>query len=118
MGARRRHNPWTSRDRYVTPNEVRTSVSIAKSGFHESGGIILQMPYCEASGAIFLTYSRGSRHSSSVGQYVGASDMPCGRDFFFNGSRTAVGCPRRSTEVRSKGALVIELSGICGFVGW
>lgn len=29
----------------VIGTRVRTSVSIANSGFHESGGIILQMPY-------------------------------------------------------------------------
>lgn len=34
------------------------------------------------------------------------------------GSRTAVGKPRRSTEVKSRGALTSELKGICGFVGW
>jgi len=34
------------------------------------------------------------------------------------GSLTAVGCPRRSTEVRSSGALVSELRGVCGLVGW
>jgi len=95
-----------------------TSVSIAKSGFHESGGIILQSPYCLASGEILRMYSIGSFHSSSVGQYVGASGRSCGRLFFFTGSLTAVGCPRRSTDVRSSGALVNELSGFGGLVGW
>lgn len=45
-----------------------TSVSMAKSGFHEAGGMILQIPNWEASGVIFFIYSSGSRHSSSVGQ--------------------------------------------------
>lgn len=54
----------------------RTSVSIAKSGFQVSGGIILQMPNCEASGAILLIYAYGSLNSSAVGRYVGASCKP------------------------------------------
>jgi hypothetical protein len=66
-------------------------VSIAKSGFHDSGGMILQRPYFRASGEIFRIYSTGSFHSSSVGWYVRASCKPCGRFFFFSGSRQAVG---------------------------
>jgi hypothetical protein len=54
----------------------RTSVSIANSGFHESGGMILQIPYFDASGEIFFMYSNGSLNSSSVGLYVGASSRP------------------------------------------
>ena len=50
-----------------------TSVSIAKGGFHESGGMILQIPYRCASGLILRMYSNGSFQSSSVGRYVGAS---------------------------------------------
>lgn len=88
----------------------RTSVSIAKSGFHESGGIILQIPYCEASGEIFFIYSKGSLNSSSVGLYVGASCKPCGRIFLVV-SRLAVGCPLLSTLVRSKGGDFIALKG-------
>lgn len=60
----------------VSSRGGHTSVSIAKSGFHESGGIILQIPNCDASGAIFFIYSNGSLNSSSVGLYVGASCNP------------------------------------------
>lgn len=78
----------------------------------------LQMPKRDASGLILRRNSDGSRHSSSVGQYVGASSRPCGRSFLTTGSRTAVGWPRRSTEVSSRGALDRELRGVCGFMGW
>lgn len=82
---------------------VRTSVSIANPGFQSTGGIILQMPYCDASGAIFFIYWNGSLNSSIVGRYVGASCSPCGRIFLVV-SRLAVGWPRLSTLDRSSGA--------------
>lgn len=94
------------------------SVSMAKSGFHDSGGTILQIPYLLASGLIFLMYSMGSFHSASVGQYVGASGRSCGRHFFLTGSLGAVGWSLRSTEERSRGALVMALRDFGGFVGW
>ena len=74
--------------------------------------MILQIPYCDASGAIFLIYAKGSPNSSSVGVYVGASCNPWGLIFFVD-SRLAVGCPLRSTLVISRGAECIALSG-CG----
>lgn len=95
-----------------------TSVFIAKSGFHESGGMILQRPYWLASGEILRMYSMGFFHSSSVGWYVGASCSPCSLSFFTTGSLHAVGWPRLSTEDRSRGGLVMELRGFWGFVGW
>lgn len=77
----------------------------------------MQIPKSFASGVIFRRYSKGSFHSSSVGRYVGASWRPCGRlSFVF--SLTAVGCPRRSTDVRSKAVLESELRGVCGLFGW
>jgi hypothetical protein len=82
---------------------VRTSVSIAKPGFQLSGGIILQMPNFEASGAIFFIYWKGSLNSSIVGRYVGASCRPCGRILLVV-SRLAVGWPLLSTLDRSSGA--------------
>jgi hypothetical protein len=63
-------------------------------------------------------YKRGSRHSSSVGVYDGASSMPNGLFFGFAGSRAALGCPLLSTDVRSSGGLMSALNGFCGFVGW
>jgi hypothetical protein len=93
-------------------------VSIAKSGFHDSGGMILQMPNFCASGLILLMYSNGSFHSSSVGQYVGASSNPNGRFFFVTGSGCAVDRPRRSTDMRSSGGLFIALKVIGGLGGW
>lgn len=65
-------------------------MSIAKSGFHESGGMILQSPNFEASGLILRMYSKGSFHSASVGRYEGASCSPKGR-LRFVVSRLAVG---------------------------
>lgn len=82
---------------------VRTSVSIANPGFQSTGGIILQIPNCDASGAIFFIYWNGSLNSSIVGRYVGASCRPCGRIFLVV-SRLAVGWPRLSTLDRSSGA--------------
>lgn len=79
--------------------------------------MILQMPYWDASGLILFIYSRGSCHSSAVGRYVGASEMPCGLLAFLTGSRVAVGWPRRSTDVKSRAALDMALSGIVPF-GW
>lgn len=87
----------------LTARRMHTSVSIAKPGFQFSGGIILQMPNCDASGAIFFIYRKGSLNSSMVGRYVGASCRPCGRILFVV-SRLAVGCPLRSTLDRSRGA--------------
>jgi hypothetical protein len=89
---------------------LRTSVSIAKSGFQESGGIILAIPYCEACGAIFLIYAKGSLNSSSVGLYVGASCKSCGLIFLLL-SRLAVICPLRSTLLMSRGSECIALKG-------
>ena len=74
----------------VYRQSVHTSVSIAKSGFHVSGGMILQIPNLLASGAIFFIYSKGSLNSSSVGRYVGASCKPYSR-IFLPDSRLAVG---------------------------
>lgn len=68
----------------------------------------MQIPYCDASGAIFFIYINGSLNSSIVGRYVGASCKPCGRIFFVV-SRLAVGWPRRSTLDRSSGADFIAL---------
>lgn len=85
-------------------------MSIAKSGFQESGGIILQIPNFDASGAIFFIYSKGSLNSSSVGLYVGASCSPWGRIFFVD-SRLAVACPLLSTLVKSRGRECIALRG-------
>lgn len=90
-----------------------TSVSMAKAGFHPSGGMILAIPYLLASGAIFLMYSNGSRNSSSVGLKVGASCRPCGRTLLFV-SRTAKGCPRLSTVDMSRGGARRRLKGMCG----
>jgi len=95
-----------------------TSVSIAKSGFHDSGGTILQMPYSLASGAILRINSIGSFHSSSVGWYVGASSRPCGLDFFGGGLLPLLAPSRRSTVERSKDALFIALRGVCAACGW
>lgn len=72
--------------------------------------MILQMPYRDASGAIFFMYSNGSLNSSSVGLYVGASCRPCGR-ILLMASRLAVGWPLRSTLVRSRGRECIALNG-------
>lgn len=91
-----------------------TSVSIAKSGFHESGGMTLQMPYFLASGVILRMYSTGSFHSSSVGWYTGASSSSYMRLVFLTGSFTAVGWPRRSTDERSSGRLIMLLNGCWG----
>lgn len=91
----------------------RTSVSIAKGGSQLSGGIILHIPYFLPSGAIFRMYSIGSLNSSSVGRKVGASGNACGLTRF-TGSRTALGWPRRSTVVRSKGAAHRALRGAVG----
>jgi hypothetical protein len=88
-----------------------TSVSIAKSGFQLSGGMILQMPYFDASGVIFLIYWNGSMNSSSVGLYVGASCSPNGR-IFLGISRVVIGCPLRSTLVKSIGAERRALRGV------
>lgn len=63
----------------------------------------MQIPYCDASGAIFFIYTNGSLNSSIVGRYVGASCKPCGRIFLVV-SLLAVGWPRRSTLDRSSGA--------------
>lgn len=63
----------------------------------------MQIPYCDASGAIFFIYTNGSLNSSIVGRYVGASCRPCGRIFLVV-SLLAVGWPRRSTLDRSSGA--------------
>lgn len=63
-------------------------------------------------------YLNGFFHSSSVGRYIGASSRPCGRLFFLIGSRQAVGWPRRSTDERLRGALVLALKGVWEFVGW
>lgn len=87
----------------VVGYKIRTSVSIANPGFQSTGGIILQMPNCDASGAIIFIYWNGSLNSSIVGRYVGASCRPCGRIFLVV-SRLAVGWPRRSTLDRSSGA--------------
>ena len=87
---------------FLCRDEVPTSVLIAKAGSHESGGIILHIPYFSPSGRIFLIYSIGSLNSSSVGLKVGASCKPCGLTFFL-ALRTADGCPRLSTVDRSKG---------------
>jgi hypothetical protein len=98
-------------------SKPHTSVSMAKGGFHESGGMILHMPYWRASGEILRMYSKGSFHSSSVGRYVGASWRPWGRFFFLTGSGHSVGWPRRSTVERSRGGLIRELRGVGGLVG-
>ena len=82
---------------------IPTSVSIANPGFQSTGGIILQIPNCDASGAIIFIYINGSLNSSIVGLYVGASCSPCGLIFFVV-SRLAVGWPRLSTLDRSSGA--------------
>jgi hypothetical protein len=74
--------------------------------------MILQIPNRDASGAIFFIYRNGSFHSASDGRYVGASCRPCGRIFLLV-SRLAVGWPRRSTDVGSRGADFMALSG-CG----
>jgi hypothetical protein len=95
----------------------RTSVSMAKSGFHPSGGIIFAMPYFRPSGAIFRMYSIGFLNSSSVGLNVGASCSPCGRDGFESVSLDSVGCPRRSTVLRSRGSAWRALSGNATFSG-
>lgn len=78
-----------------------TSVSTAKSGFQESGGMILQMPNLLALGAMLRMYSIGSRNSASVGLYVGASRSPYCLDLA-GGSRLA-GSPLRSTVRMSRG---------------
>jgi len=91
-------------------------VSIANSGFQESGGMILQIPYFDASGAIFFIYSNGSLNSSSVGLYVGASCNPCGRVFLLV-SRLAVGWPLLSTLVMSNGWARRALSGSAAAAG-
>ena len=78
----------------------------------------MQMPYSCACVEMLLMYVNGSRHSSSVGKYVGASVMPLGRLFgWFVGSRYSVGCPLRSTEVRSRAALDKELKGTLVLAG-
>lgn len=59
--------PPTKRKAALGREAVLTSVSIAKSGFHESGGMTLQIPKAFASGVILRMYSIGSFHSSSVG---------------------------------------------------
>ena len=82
--------------------DIRTSVLIAKAGFHESGGIILATPYFSPSGRIFLMYAIGSLNSSSVGLKVGASRRPCGLVLLCD-SRAASGCPRLSTVDMSRG---------------
>lgn len=87
---------------------MHTSVSIANPGFQSTGGMILQIPYCDASGAIFFIYTNGSLNSSIVGRYVGASCRPCGR-IFLAVSLLAVGWPRRSTLDRSSGADLMAL---------
>lgn len=94
----------------------RTSVSIAKSGFQPSGGIILHIPYLRPSGAIFLMYSMGSRNSSSVGLKVGASCNPCGRILLFD-SLAARGWPFLSTVDISRGRARRALKGMCGAYG-
>ena len=92
---------------------VRTSVSMAKSGFQLSGGIILHSPYLLASGAILLINSIGFLNSSSDGRYVGASCKPCGRSFL-SSSGACVLSPRRSTWPRFSGADLRALRGIGG----
>lgn len=87
-----------------------TSVSIANGGCQFSGGMILQIPYFLPSGAILRMYSKGSLNSSSVGRNVGASCKPWGRIRLL-GSRGALGCPRRSTVDRSRGADLRALKG-------
>lgn len=87
-----------------------TSVSTANGGCQFSGGMIRQIPYFLPSGAIFFMYSRGSLNSSSVGRKVGASGRPWGRTRL-RGSRGALGCPRRSTVDRSRGADRRALNG-------
>lgn len=89
----------------------RTSVSMAKVGFHPSGGMILAIPYLAPSGAILRMYSMGSLNSSSVGLKVGASGMLCKR-FLLLISGAAFFCPLRSTVDRSRGAERRALSGI------
>ena len=90
---------------------MRTSVLIAKAGFHESGGMILATPYFSPSGRIFLMYAIGSLNSSSVGLNVGASCKPCGLVLLCD-SRAASGCPRLSTVDMSKGGARRWLKGI------
>ena len=92
---------------------MRTSVLMAKAGFHESGGIILATPYFSPSGRIFLMYAMGSLNSSSDGLKVGASCNPCGLCLLCD-SRAASGCPRLSTVDMSRGGARRWLKGICG----
>lgn len=74
-----------------------------------SGGIILTSPYFFPSSAILWINLKGSLNSSSVGRYVGASNIPCGRHFF--GCSFGVGIWRFSTEFMSKPAARLELKG-------
>lgn len=97
--------------------EQLTSVSMAKSGFHPSGGMTFAMPYFRPSGAILRKYSIGFLNSSSVGLNVGASCNPCGRDGFESVSLNSVGCPRRSTVLRSRGSACRALNGNATFSG-
>lgn len=78
-----------------------TSVSMAKSGFQLSGGMILQMPYLLALSKMLRIYAIGSRNSASVGLNVGASGSPCGL-VLVGGSRLE-GWPLRSTVRISSG---------------
>lgn len=110
-----RESPFLS-DRDYSLRYPRTSVSIAKSGFQLSGGMILHSPYLLASGAIFLMYSIGFLNSFSVGLYVGASCTPCGRSLL-GGSRTSVRSPRLSTVARFSRSDFRALRGIGGFLG-
>lgn len=73
--------------------------------------MILIIPYFLPSGVILRKYSIGSRNSSSVGMYVGASLIPNIRLVLVLSGRS-VGCPRRSTVDRSSGSARRALNGI------
>jgi hypothetical protein len=67
---------------------------------------------------MLLMYASGSRHSSSLGKYDGASKIPLGLTLgCVVGSLNSVGWPRRSTEVRSRAGLFKELSGTFALAG-
>jgi hypothetical protein len=88
-----------------------TERSIAKSGSHPVGGMILHIPYLLALSYMLSIYTIGSRNSSSVGVKVGASISPCG---LLLGGGSRVKEFLRSTVLISRGAARRALYGIVG----